>query len=392
MGATLNWLANRRIRDLIDMTMNWQSYLRTRTRQPEFLWRMVIWMLAAGIGVGYVAEKVYQPKHTEQRAERLDESKESWKELRELAREQHWWQLWWQMPRVIYQHPSAGAVTLAALAGVCWFVFLWQAMHAPSWQSLQFWTAVAAVPLGVLSIWPTMFLSYWFEYRWNFSEGLELIPGLRYFILSVGLREELSKLLCLLPLMPILLRLRNELTTLVVSGCVGLGFAFEENIGYFGRSGGTDSLGRFLTANPMHITLTGIAGLMLYRVFRNPSGWGAHGAGVIGVIIFAHGLYDAFIVLPALADYSLFGMIIFALMVYQFFRELRDMRKRRGETISLSATFLFGVCLLVSATFVYLSANVGISVAFNTLAQSVLGLAVMVYLFLREMPESMVTV
>ncbi len=369
--------------------MNWQSYLRTRTRQPEFLWRMVIWMLAAGIGVGYVAEKVYQPTRTEQ----LTESKERpGEQLEKLAGEQEWWQLWWKMPGVIYHHPSAGAVTLAALAGISWFVFLWQAMHVPSWRSLQFWTAVAAVPLGVLSIWPTLFLSYWFEYRWNFSESLELIPGLRYFILSVGLREELSKLLCLLPLMPVLLRLRSELTALVVSGCVGLGFAFEENIGYFGRSGGTDSLGRFLTANPMHITLTGVAGLMLYRVFRNPSGWGAHSAGVIGVIIFAHGLYDAFIVLPALADYSLFGMIIFALMVYQFFRELRDMRNRRGEMISLSATFLFGVCLLVSASFVYLSANLGISVAFNTLAQSVLGQAVMVYLFLREMPESMVTV
>lgn len=372
--------------------MNWHSYLRTRTRQPEFLWRLVIWTLAAGIGAGYVAEKIYRPGTPKTASTEIEKSVDAWNGLETLAIEHQWWQLWWKMPTIIYRHPSNGALALSLLAGGCWFVFLWQAMHVPSWRSLRFWAAVVAVPLGVLSIWPTLFFSYWFEHAWNFRESADLIPGIRYFVLSVGLREELSKLVCLLPLMPVLLYLRDELTTLIVSGCVGLGFAMEENVNYFIRSGGTSSAGRFLTANPMHITLTAIAGLMLYRVFRNPSAWAAHAAGVIGVIIFAHGLYDAFIVVPALADYSLFGMIIFALMILQFFRELRDMRKRRGEMISLSATFLFGVCLLVAATFVYLSATRGMAVAFDTLTQSVLGQALMVYLFLREMPESMVTV
>ena len=88
----------------------------------------------------------------------------------------------------------------------------------------------------------------------------------------------------------------------------------------------------------------------------------------------------------------MFGTIIFALVVYQFFRELRDLRPSQGDTISLTANFLCGVALLTAASFVYLSANFGMSIAFDTLAGGVTGLAVMVYLFLREMPETMVRV
>ena len=157
-------------------------------------------------------------------------------------------------------------------------------------------------------------------------------------------------------------------------------------------AGGIAVMGRFLTANPFHMTLTGLAGLMLYRVFRNPRGWGSHALGIFGMLIFAHGLYDAFIALPDLVDYGIFNTIIFALVVYQFFHELRELRKPQRDTVSLSANFLFGVSVVTASTFVYLSARFGMSIAFDALASGVFGLAVMVYLFLREMPDTMVSV
>jgi len=381
--------------------MTWRSYLQTKTRQPEFLWRMVLWILAVGVGLGFVAERVYQPDATKFEATKSDTTKpeekvrgrDAWDQLESLAEQREWSQLWWALPKVAYfRADGPGPVVLAVIAGCCWFVFLWQAMKLPGLRDLQLWCALLAIPLGVLSIWPTLFWSYWQEQVWNLHESQELIPGVRYFVLSVGLREELAKLLCLLPLMPILLRLRNELTTLLVSGCVGLGFAIEENVGYFTSSAGTSTLGRFLSANPLHITLTALAGLALYRALQNPKRWGSHSLGVFGMLVFAHGLYDTFIVVPALAEYSLFGMIIFALVIYQFFRELRELRPSQGDTISLSANFLCGVSLLTAATFVYLSATLGMSVAFDSLAAGVIGQAVMVYLFLREMPETMVSV
>jgi hypothetical protein len=140
------------------------------------------------------------------------------------------------------------------------------------------------------------------------------------------------------------------------------------------------------------MTLTALIGLAVYRGLRSPRDWGSQAVATFGLMVFAHGLYDAFIVLPALIEYSLVGTIIFVLVVYQFFRELRGARTNRPETVSLTANFLCGVSLITSATFVYLSATVGSVVAFDALAQGVLGLAVMVYLFLREMPETMVQV
>ncbi len=371
--------------------MTWRSYLKTKTRQPAFLWRMVIWILAAGIGIGFVAEKVCQPQSFD--VQKQIQTNDNWEELDRLAAQGIWGRLWWALPKTIFHRfERLGPVVLSSIAGCCWLAFLWQALKTPGLGDLRFWCALLAIPLGALSIWPTHFFRLWQEHAWNLHDSAELIPGVRFYVLGVGLREEVAKLLCVLPLMPVMLRIRDELTVLLVSGCVGLGFAIAENVNYFAGSGGTAAMGRFLTANPLHFSLTGLAGLMLYRVLRNPRGWGSYAAGVFGLLVFAHGLYDAFIALPALQEYALFSMIIFALVVYQFFHELRELRPKQGDTISLSANFLCGVSVLTASTFVYLSATIGMSVAFDVLASGVTGLAVMVYLFLREMPETMVSV
>ncbi len=371
--------------------MTWRNYLSSKTRQPAFLWRLVIWILAAGIALGFVMQRRWQPNTTS--SEVKLQSIEAWNELETLAETGAWGQLWWALPKTVFQRFDAlRPVVLSGIAGVCWFVFLWQALRAPGLRNLRLWYALSAVALGILSIWPTHFLGLWQEQVWNLRDSPELIPGIRYYVLGVGLREELAKLLCLLPMMPLLMRERDELTALLVSGCVGLGFAIAENVNYFVASGGQAAMTRFLTANPLHITLTALAGLAVYRTLRNPRGWGSHSLGVLGLVVFAHGLYDAFIAVPALAEYSLFSMILFALVVYQFFHELRDLRPTGGDAVSLSANFLCGVSLVTAATFVYLSATLGMSVAFDALAGGVTSLAVMVYLFLREMPETMVSV
>ena len=191
--------------------------------------------------------------------------------------------------------------------------------------------------------------------------------------------------------MPLLIAKRDELTALIASACVGLGFAVEENIGYLIGSRGTDTFGRFITANPFHMALTGLIGLAVYRAFRDPRNWGPQAFGVFGILVFAHGMYDAVIALPDLADYALGSTIIFALVVYQFFHELRSLRPAGHDTISLTATFLCGVALLTGVTFIYISAVVGARMAADTLFTDMIGLAVMVYLFLREMPETLIS-
>lgn len=371
--------------------MNLRSTLQSKSRQPRFLWRMVIGIIVAGIGIGYIAQSICQPTvgvHVE-----VDEDLGQWEALQQLAANGEWAKLWWAIPANEWENlGNSGPVILAVLTGTCWLVFTLQALQISGWRDPRLWLALVALLLGVLSIWPTVFFIYWQEHGWGLRDSLSLIPGLRYNVLGVGLREELSKLLCLLPLMPFLLHLRSELAALLVSGCVGIGFALEENASYFTRSGGGDTMGRYLTANPFHMTLTALVGLAVYRGLRNPRDWGGQAAATFGLMVFAHGLYDAFISIPALGEYSLLGTIVFALVVYQFFRELRDARAGKSDVISLTANFLCGVSLVTAATFVYLSATIGCEVAFDVLTGGVLGLAVMVYLFLREMPETMVSV
>jgi len=377
----MNWTRNRR------------SYLRAKTRDPAFLWRMVIWIVAAGVGLGFAAQSIFLPEPQAEASLESHALKNGWEQIQQLAEQGQWWDVWKSIPRLAYSRfLHLGPAGLAIFAGCCWLAFVLHGMQVRRAGDWRLGGSLLAIGLGVLSIWPTSFLILWQEVGWGLVESDELVPGLRYNILGIGLREEFAKLCCLLPLMPILLRQRSELTVLMLSACVGLGFAMVENVSYFSWSQGTATLGRFLTANPFHMTLTGLVGLAVYRGLRSPKDWGPHALATFGLMVFAHGIYDAVLSIPVLVEYSIVGTIVFALVVYQFFHELRALRPTGGDTISLSANFLCGVSLLTAATFVYLSATLGCTVAFESLASGVLGLAVMVYLFLREMPESMVRV
>ena len=371
--------------------MTWRHYLQVKTRRPAFLWRMVIAIIAAGMLGAIVFEG--QLRSRPQTDEGRGQFNRSVERLDNLADSGEWAALWWALPKVVFHRISyAPPVLLAAFAGCWWFAFCLHAAQIRGRRDPQLWLLPLAVLLGGLSVWPTHFLSIWIEHRWNVHESAELAEGLRFYILGVGVPEEVAKLLCFLPLTPILLRLRSDLTALIAAGFVGLGFAIVENMGYFAASQGADAVGRFLTANPMHITLTGVAGLALYRALRDPKGWVSHAVAMIGLMIFAHGLYDAAIVIPELADIGILSTIIFALVVYQFFRELRELRSPRVETISLTATFLAGVSMVIAATLVYISSLSNFGQAADVMVMNVLSLAVMAYLFLREMPDTMVTV
>jgi RsiW-degrading membrane proteinase PrsW (M82 family) len=370
--------------------MSWQRILQSKSRDPAFLWRMVIAIIGVGIVLGWVFDS-WAAKPLARLAN--PDNERHWDQLESWANAGEWVQLWWGIPRTMLSgFETPGIVALATFAGCCWLTFLWQVLRIHRPWDWRLPVTLIAVGLGILSIWPTRFLIYWQEVEWGLHENMELVPGLRFFILGVGLREELAKMICLLPLMPILLRRRDEMLALVCSACVGLGFAIVENINYFIATQATSTMGRFLTANPAHMALTGLIGLNVYRAFRDPKNWGPQALAMFGLMVFAHGLYDAAIVLPALADISLAGSIIFAFVLYQFFHELRTLRSPGRDTISLSATFLFVVSLLTATTFIYVSSIVGAQSAADSLVFDVVSLSIMVYLFLREMPETLVGV
>jgi RsiW-degrading membrane proteinase PrsW (M82 family) len=380
--------------------MIWRRYLQSRTRNPAFLWRMVIAILLAGVVVGLAADAAMPAWiHAEPGASAADPrpqpepEPESWESIERLADAGEWFAAWLGIPQAIvnsWRH--LGMTGLAVLTGLCWLAFSLQAIQVRGARDGRLWLPIAALALGTISVWPTLFLDLVQERKWSLTDSDEVTAGLRYYILSVGLREELAKSVCFLPLLPWVVRRRDELGALVVAGCVGLGFAMEENVIYIAGSVGTATLVRLLTPAPLHMAMTGLIGLAAYRACVWPREWAPIFFAMFGVVVLGHGLYDAFLSLPALVDYSLASTVIFVMLIYQFFRELRPLQKLRVEPISLTANFLFCVSTVAAATFVYLSAAVGWRVAADALAAGVLGQAVMVYLFLREMPETMVAV
>ncbi len=276
------------------------------------------------------------------------------------------------------------------MTGLCWLAFILHAGRA--WRGgIRWYLCLAAVGLGVASAWLTLWFITLQEDRWGLEPSDQLAAGVRYFVLGVGLREELAKLLLLLPLVPFLIRRGSELEALLVSACVGLGFAVEENIGYFGRDLATSSLGRLTTANFMHMSLTGLVGLAVCRGVWHPQTLGPEAVAVFALAVIAHGLYDAFIAVPASAgEFSIVGMIIYVLIVYRFFYEFNQARPTVVEKLNVSFTFTVGVALVAAATFVYVSSLMGQSAALNVMSSELLASAATIYLFLREAPDSLI--
>ncbi|HEX6960257.1 MAG TPA: PrsW family glutamic-type intramembrane protease [Lacipirellula sp.] len=377
--------------------MTWRHYLQIKTRTPAFLWRMAIGILLAGVAMGIGVDMAtpapppVEPPGDEQVVDEpfaVDQPS-----LEQLAEEARWLDLWMAIPAEMFAGwRHWGMTAIAILTGACWTAFLMQAIQIRSRSDYRAWTPLIGLGLGVLSIWPTLFLIYWQQWRWGLAPSEELRDGMRYFLLGVGLREELAKFVCFLPLLPVLVRRRDELAALITAGCVGVGFAMEENVGYIAQTAGVNTLGRLLSAAPLHMSMTALVGLAAYRACVWPRQCLPQLVAIFVVIAVAHGMYDAVIVIPELADFSLAASLILIGVIYQFFRELRSLAAVRRDPISLTANFLFCVCTVAAATFVYVSSLAGWQLAMDALMLGVITQAIMVYLFLREMPETMVSV
>lgn len=288
---------------------------------------------------------------------------------------------------VAYEGTSLAALFLALVAGVAWATLLLRFSGTLRWSSPAVRLAIPALLLGALSAHLTILAIYLQEDQLGLTRGDTLGSQAIYCIAGIGLREEFLKLLCFAPLIPFLTKRGDELEILVVASLVGLGFAIEENIAYFENSQGVAAIGRFITANFLHLSLTGLCGLALCRAILH--GGSAINAAVstFGIAVLAHGGYDAFIIVPELSEYSFVTFIIFILMSYQFFIWLRHLRTHWNDPISLTAQFTLGLILVLGASYVLLAWNLGPVEAFMSLGEEVVGLAILLVMFYREIPE-----
>lgn len=249
-----------------------------------------------------------------------------------------------------------------------------------------------ALLLGVISTGPVMWVTPWWDRMLGIRETGELIGNLVYFCVSVGLREEAWKLLAVAPVLLCGGRDRSDLDALLIGCAGGLGFAVQENGMYFDALSAGAVVGRFLSANLLHIMATGLLGLWFSRAVRSPSRYGVDFGWAFLTVTGIHGLYDTLLTvsLPGLEeDTSYFAGTVLALLALMFFRELRVWMFSDSNRISLTARYLLGVCLLVAMELVAVSSWTTFGLAWRVIAQSALASAVFLFVFTTQISEAL---
>lgn len=273
-------------------------------------------------------------------------------------------------------------IGLALVAGGLWFAIA-ASLGGAGVRRQRLWLYVLSFLLGVISIYPTLILITIEETLFSLQFTGEPFADAIYFVFGVGLREELCKFLLFLPLLPLLRRRGSRIEALICGAMVGLGFAAEENVNYFHRMDASAALGRFLTANFLHMALTGLVGLAAYdsdRLKRSDS-LDLNTTFLLAVLI--HGAYDFFLASPAVAEYSIFAMTVFVLLSQRFLREVLSSNATPPD--SSLRLFIVSITILTGASYVYATTLVGPWGAFQMIAVGVVGQAILIYMFVMEL-------
>jgi RsiW-degrading membrane proteinase PrsW (M82 family) len=243
---------------------------------------------------------------------------------------------------------------------------------------------VTAFVLGVASVLPTIFLIAVEEAKLRLVETGDPTRDILFFVFGVGLREEASKLLLFLPLLPILRRWGDKLDVLVCGAMVGLGFAAEENLNYLASENLHTGLGRFLTANFFHMALTGTLASALDDFVsdreKNASAFMRTSLFVVGI----HGAYDFLISHEELGGAYL-AMTCFVLLTRLFLQAVDTARRRADRGITPLHAFIFAVAVVTGVSLAYAVMAVGPAAALLVMGSGLLGEAIIVYVFVRTL-------
>lgn len=262
--------------------------------------------------------------------------------------------IWLQWTGILHRQwegASLPVVVVALLAALLWYVVLVRSGERTRWR----WAwPLLPVLAGVASIWPTLFLLNYQTYGLGMVET-DVFPKDLYFnVMGTGMREELSKLLLFAMFLPWLLKQRSAGLAVVTGGFIGLGFSLEENIDYIAR--GSDAWGRLLTANFLHIALTGMTGHALYQMVRTRFHAAGQFAAVFVMAVVLHGFYnwapEASTRLEYGQDLDLISLILLAVLAHQFYALLGETLKPHNGVISVLSIFIVGSGLLVGLGFI----------------------------------------
>jgi RsiW-degrading membrane proteinase PrsW (M82 family) len=279
---------------------------------------------------------------------------------------------------------ALSSVVMTAVAALAWGFFcarLGQLGERPARRAALY---VVAFVLGVASVVPTVCLIAFEEAQLRLVETGDATRDILFFVFGVGLREEASKLLLFLPLLLVLRRWGDKLDVLVSGAVVGLGFAAEENLGYLAGGDLHTGLGRFLTANFMHMAMTAILASALDDFLRDRERYAADFSRTTVTVVVMHGAYD-FLLSHEEFGGSYFAMAVFFVLVRMFLSAVDGARRKADRGLTLTQAFVLAVSVVTGTSAVYAIAAAGPTQGALLMTEGLLGVAILIYAFLRTL-------
>lgn len=258
------------------------------------------------------------------------------------------WMQWHGLLRDQLNEVPYGMLTLAFFVAALWYVILVQHSDRERWRWAR---PIVAITAGVCSVWPTLSILAYQEFVQGMTANAPFPHDVLYYVVGVGLREEGCKLALFALFLPWLLWRRTPGLALLTGAFVGLGFSFEENIGYYQDYGGSIAWTRFLSANFFHIALTGICAHSLYNMLRTRFARADEFIGTFLAAVAAHGAYDWLGTNP-IDDNGWLSIVILVLSVARFIDLLAAETNPVRLTIAPRAIFTFGSATLIAISFV----------------------------------------
>jgi protease PrsW len=282
---------------------------------------------------------------------------------------------------------QGAAVPLALLAAAIWYVIL---IHTASREPLRWWRYLPSILGGIASVW----MLKWWQGTLNYFRDPENAPSMMHelvdWIMRVGLPEETAKLLLFTFFLPVLLHQKSGVKAALTAGCVGLGFALDENLLYFREKGPQVAIGRLLTANFVHVSLTGIVGWHFYELFRSRFHHATEFLTAFCAVVVAHSLYDFATGSAAMEwGFNIAGIIILALSARHYLPLLHRQEQARptGHAISRSAVFLLGTSLLSGLLMIVMVWEMRSLDGILEVLQQMIGVALVALIYIREWRE-----
>jgi len=282
--------------------------------------------------------------------------------------------------------PSLGGtgLVMTSIAALGWAFFLARLGKLGMRVRFRLPMYVLAFVLGVASAFPTVAIIAIEEAKLRLVETGDPARDALFFVFGVGLREEASKLLLFLPLLPILRRWGDKLDVLVCGAMVGLGFAAEENLNYLAHESLNTGLGRFLTANFFHMALTGTLASALDDFVSDRERYAAAFSRTSLLVVGIHGAYD-FLLSHEEFGGTYFAMAAFFLVANLFLGAVDAARRRADRGITPLHAFIFAVAVVTGVSLAYAVMAVGPLAAVIVMGSGLLGQAIIVYVFVKTL-------